>query len=266
MANMDRAKINPTVLKAFDRIREILRNQRRSRVSRLTVMIFGTAGRVFSFEISSVIFTGALMFLLLYIVASVIVINDYFDKRHLAHTQEKKLESLHQDMKETQKNLYQSRQRVILLRDFIAKRESSGGEKPEEEETGREKRSVGAQAEVISLSNFELRRDGANLRISFRIYNEQNEENPASGYIHIIAMDHMSNPSRSWTFPDIRLKDGLPVDYRKGQRFYIHRFKVVRARIPLNAGGESARCIKVLVYDRAGTLLKERMFEVAGIG
>lgn len=265
MANMDRDRINPTFLKVFDRLREALKRQRRSRASRLTVMIFGTAGRVFSFEISSVIFIGVLVFFLLYIIASLIVINDYFDKRHLAHTQGKELESLHRDMEETQKKLYQSRQRVILLRNFIANSKSSGHEEPEEEGTKRERRTAGAQAKVVSLSNLELRKDRTKLRISFRISNEQNEENPVGGYIHVIAMDHMSNPSRLWTSPDIHLKDGRPVDYRKGQRFYIHRFKAIRAGIPLKAGGESPRCIKVLVYDRSGSLLLGRKFEVAGI-
>jgi len=88
------------------------------------VMVSKGVGKVRSFSLSPRILFVSLLFFVCYIIVSLFIINDYFDKRRANKAQLLKIERLQKEVENVRKHLYQSEQRVILLKNYEKKSKS----------------------------------------------------------------------------------------------------------------------------------------------
>ena len=250
------------------------------RPSDLTVMILGKVGKSRSFKISPRIFFWACLFFVAYIITSILVFNGYFSELRSNSSHQALLDQLQQEIKEAKKELNISKQHLDLLEkaiyDITAGREkpsktavpeTATPKKPEPavktvpvERT--EKASQAPVYDVVDIKDLEIRREESMLKVNFKLVNMHQDEAPVSGYVHIIAMNKDTGPQQLWTYPKVALKNGLPVDYKRGQLFFIKRFKTIRGEYTLNSETEYPSTVKVIVYDHPGTLIFQKEFEV----
>ncbi|MCJ7596877.1 MAG: hypothetical protein MUO52_19115 [Desulfobacterales bacterium] len=250
------------------------------REKRLNIMIMGSVGSVRSFKISKRILFWAALFLLLYIPFSLLMINRYFDLRY---TYLKEIDDMSRLEKENVKNnkaLLRSRQHIALLEEYIeyleepAKRPAQAGR--EEKSKGRapdlgpENPGTVTQPEkgqtkppdLVALSDLVIDREESRMTVNFKLVNTQPGEIAAGGYIHIIARNTGSTPPREWTYPQVKLVNGVPENFRRGQLFLIQRFKPILGKFTFSSKSDAPSMIQVLVYDQSGTIILDKEFEV----
>ena len=116
-----------------------------SYLSPWTVMILRDLGKAFSLKISPIIVFGIGLFLILYTIASVIIFKCYFDEVSANRAQSIEIERLRQDIDDSRKALYRSRQHMTLLEDHI-----------KDQQGGREKR----RKPRVSEGKFEPKSEG----------------------------------------------------------------------------------------------------------
>jgi hypothetical protein len=114
----------------------------------------------------------------------------------------------------------------------------------------------------VDISDLQVRRDHSELQVDFKIVNAHPEEEPVGGYIFVLASVKDSTKSEAWVYPSVPLKKGKPVEYRRGDRFFIQRFKRVTGSYTLNKAIEDPLILEILVYDRNGELILKRVVEV----
>jgi len=242
--------------------------------SELNIIIARKVGRMRSFRVSSGLFFGALVFFILFIAASVVVFNWYFEQLRTAGEREKQVERMRTEVEGLTRELHRSRQHLAILKEVLEDRQASkvssaGAEQSREKGMpARAEEPKGGTSEgekvrgAVAVEDLEAERSGQKLMVRFRLVNTLEEEAPVSGYIHMIAVNRDSEPNQFWTYPKVALRDGVPVDCKRGQRFKIRRFKRVDGEYFLDADNELPSSVKVLVYDQDGVLLFERAFEL----
>jgi len=248
-----------------------------SRPSDLTVMIIGKVGKFRSFRISARVFFWASLFFLSYIVASVLVFNEYFDERRTNRFQSELLEQLQNDINNAKRELHRTRQHLAFLEEAVHDRELNR-EKPAEPvpaevvipEKQRPADDSGPVEKVekilgespVKVEDLAVKEDGTTLTVTFRLVNARKDENPVNGYVHMIVMDKASDPPQLWSYPKVAMRDGIPVNYKRGQIFFIKRFKTIRGEYFLDSKTDVPLEVTVLVYDQSGTLILKKGFEV----
>jgi len=244
--------------------------------SHLTVMFVKGQGRVRSVNISARILLIASLFFLLYIVGSLIVINDYFDKRRNTAVLLNRISQLNVQVEDSTKALEKSRKQLALLEKSIEDMETQAEDQAEMAGTGTENRDatvsketassgsdkLSPQEPVVGIADMAFRDEEGKFIVTFKLLNLFKDERAVSGYVHTLALEKNADPPRIRTFPSVGLQDGVPVNYKRGQLFLIKRFRTIHAEYPLEAKTESPSSIVVLVYDRSGTLLLRKEFEV----
>ena len=247
------------------------------RSSELNVMIVRKKGKVRSFKTSSRFLFLTSLFFALYIFTSVLIINDYFDKRWTNNALSEQLELLQHEIKNTKRELYRSRQHLALLRDHIhpVKPVNNKDEKPPAHERVKTKAdhlsSESKSAEEsekklreppVTIKGLAFHKEGEILTVSFRIVKVHQNERSLKGYVHVIADGKKSDHPKFWAFPNVHLQNGMPVDYKQGQRFSIKRFKPIKGEFFLNPETESPSSIEVLIYDNSGKLILQKGFQL----
>jgi len=246
----------------------------------LTVTIMRSIGRIRTFKISRRTIFLASVFFFLYIIASLFIINDYFDLRNVNNTQSERIRQLENELSKIGKTLLRSKQHLALLEDYIRNAETgreqetklaSNGDpkekgmirrvKKESKEGRLEKRSE----RLVDVADVVIQREGYLLTIDFKLVNVQRGKNPVGGYVHIIAKSDKTNSPQEWAYPRESLSEGIPVNYRRGQLFLIHRFMPFKGKFNLAPNSETPTSIKVLVYNQSGQVIFEKEFEVSNV-
>jgi len=117
----------------------------------------------------------------------------------------------------------------------------------------------------VDITDFVIKREDSGMNVDFRLVNTIEAENAVEGYMHIIAMDKGNKYPSGWNNARDELQNGLPVDFRSGQRFFIQRFKSYHRRFNMNSNSELPEAIRVLVYSQSGELLLKKEFEVDNV-
>jgi hypothetical protein len=243
----------------------------------------GRVGKVRSFKVSPRVLFWTLLFLLLYLPASVLVINQWVDLRREAKVREETIDRLELEVAKAERALFKFRQHVTLLEGYIQSLDSEKerqaasreietpepeprvGEEPppqvEEKETPEP-----AEPEVRGLVDVErmiIEREEGAVQVSFNLTNITEAEEPVSGYVHILAAGE-ENGSPWWeVYPRGKVaENGIPESYRMGQPFIIQRFKPIQGRFTAEPGRGLPESIRVVVYDDAGHLIYHEAFEV----
>lgn len=222
----------------------------------LTVMIFKEVGKVRRFTIAPSFLLWVSLFLLCYIVATIYFTNKYFDARRVNKMQAAKIAKLSSKLMDTTKDLGRSRQHIALLDDYISESREQG-----QEQESAVNYTESAFPKIVDIEDFKIRRDRSTINVTFRIVNRQSTGEPIGGYIFVLASVEDADQPEVWVYPSSPIKDGLPVDYRKGQRFLIQRFKTINSKYTLDKSMNRQLLLKILVYDRNGTLILKKVVE-----
>jgi len=236
------------------REREIIRQAKNQK--RLTVMIFKGVGKIRTFEISSHLLVWASLFFIFYIVATIFLTNafiNYYRQNRILANENTEFRAM---LIKTTKSLEESKQHIALLDDYIA----------EKKEQSSEPLSTGDHAEsvlpkLVDIDELKVERNESTITIGFRIINKQLNEKPIGGYIFVFTRIKDSDKSEVWVYPDSQLKDGLPVNYKSGQRFLIQSFKLVSSKYTLAKSKNRQLIFEILIYDTEGTLIFKKVVE-----
>jgi hypothetical protein len=251
--------------------------EKNRRASDLHVMIARGVGKVRSFSVSPRILLGSLIFFTVYIVASIFVINDYFHELRTNQSQAKKLEHLQAQMQNSRRALYRSRQRLAILEEYVHNAKS--GDKAAQKLSGPKERggvsdtpSAGVQpnikateeslAPMVEVKDLDTRKEEEKLTVRFKIAKTEQSDTPLRGYVHIIATDEKSEPPQSWTYPKVALRDGFPINHKRGHLFVIKHFMTMKGEFFLDSKVDSSLSLRILAYDESGKLLVQEEFEV----
>lgn len=248
--------------------------------SHLTIMIIRSLGQVRSFKISPHIVFWATLFFVIYIPVSLFVINEYIGMYRASTTQSKKIELLEKEVFNSKKSLDRFQQHVSLLEAYIhhleePQKERSASPKAENSRRGsiasnpeglaKDRDDGEESAGVVDIKDMIIQKDGTRMTVDFKLVNMTSGETAVGGYIHMIAMGNDDDPPLEWTFPRVRVQEGIPVNFRRGQLFLIQWFKPVHGKFDFAPNSEPPTAIKVLVYDQSGVLLLEKEFEVSHV-
>jgi len=223
---------------------------------RLTIMIFKKAGRVWTCNISSHFIVWASLFFISYIVVTIVLTNafiDYHRKNKALADQNGELGTM---LIKTQKSLKESKQHIALLDDYITEKKDQISRPLSTEDY-----TESSLPKLVDIKELKIERDKSTITVDFRIINRKLNDEPIGGYIFFLASIKDSDRSEVWVYPNSQLKDGLPVNYRNGQRFFIQRFKSVNSKYTLSKSENRPLIFKILVYDRDGTLILMKLVE-----
>jgi hypothetical protein len=255
--------------------------QKGRRPSDFYIMISKGIGKIRSFSLSSHILYMSALFFVVYIIASIFVFHGYFDKLREAEDQSQKIQRLTKQLESTRMALYRSKQRLVLYEGHGQQDKTSDESSPsplgnaettahdsnlagsfepaEGSEPQSESQSVEAKVEIQDPA---IQREEERLTVSFKIAKTDESEEPLRGYIHIIATDKEADPPQYWTYPKVELRDGLPIDYKRGLLFIIKHFRTIKGEYLLDSNTASPLLLKILVYNQTGQLMIQKEFEV----
>jgi hypothetical protein len=248
----------------------------------LNIMVARGTGRVRTFRISPRILLMGLIFFILYIPISVLVINDYLILREEQAARRGEVSRLRAELDDARKMVFRYQQQVAMLREHvqndkaepvtsikeIARTQTPPPAVPQEstedpstsEMAG--KTILDAAADIKDLAIY---REGGNLKVTLKIVNLR-ETGTLEGYAFIVALDPAKEDPGSWSYPQAVLQAGMPVDHRSGFRFSIRNFKTITMTHRLGPEGDWPPMLRILIYDRSGTLLRKEDVEVKADG
>ena len=246
----------------------------------ITIMIMRSLGKVRSFKISPPILYMGVIFILLNIVATIYFGNRFFELRHTKALQSEKIKELEDETSKNIKTIHRNEQHMAILEEYIRNLESpkepqasssksiflrreSTPSAPEPEKAPESTPPDAPSTKVVDIKDVDIKKEGSQLMVNFRVVNLRELDNPIGGYIHMIAVGKDGYSPSAWTFPNEELRDGLPVDFRRGQLFLIQRYKPIEGNFYLSTNADPPSSIKVLVYNQTGILLLEKEFEVS---
>ncbi len=231
--------------------------RRRSKIKeRLTVMIFKGVGKVRTFKISAHFLLWVSLFFVFYIVATIFLTNvfiNYYRQNRILADENAELRAM---LIKTKKTLEESKQHIALLDDYITEKKNQS---PRPLSTVDHTES--SLTKLVDIDELKVERNKSTIKVDFRIINKQVNEEPIGGYIFVLARIKDSDKSEVWVYPNSQLKDGLPVNYRNGQRFFIQRFKLISSKYTLSKSIDRPFIFEIFVYDRDGTLILKKVVE-----
>jgi hypothetical protein len=122
--------------------------------------------------------------------------------------------------------------------------------------------SEGVDEGLVDIRDLVFARDDSTAAVRFRLVNIEKGNEPVEGYVHLIAEDSSERPQRMWAFPPQVLRNGVPLNYRKGRRFRIRRFVPIKGEFELSPEELVPVALRVMVYDRAGQVIFDKKYKV----
>ena len=238
----------------------------------LTVITMGGLGKVRTFQVSRPLLTWASLFFAGFVIFSIIAINGYLGMREENDALLDRMQLMEEEIEKSRKALQKSEKHGSFLEEYIRLSEersatvSPAGSPPPQgrrsDVAGKTPSAAKSAGEWIQVKDILLEKERAKLSISFRLACTQPGNHPVAGYVHIIAENKESDPPRFWAYPQQKLINGIPENFRSGHAFSITRHKLIQGKIHVGLDSPPPLGVKVLIYDQAGTLIKERSFEV----
>jgi hypothetical protein len=111
---------------------------------------------------------------------------------------------------------------------------------------------------MVSVENLTFQRKNTRLTVFFKLAKTAGDAIPLRGYLHMIIVDKNVEPPQVRTFPHEVLKDGIPMNFKRGQLFVIKHFRVVRGKFFLGGTKQSPDAVRVFVYNNEGVLLLDK--------
>jgi len=202
----------------------------------------------------------------------------YFYIYHKDSIQTDEIKRLESNLLKSKKEHLRSKQHLALLEDYIQNLEkrmeqekepikSEDIKKPEPPQRvvsqPEERKQIEKPPHVVDIKDMVIQKLNARVIVSFKLVNIQPGESSVGGYIHVIATGRDANPSQEWTYPTEKLKNGAPLNFRRGLPFLIQRFKPYNCFFNADSNSQLPTAIKIMAYDQAGVLTLEKEFEVS---
>lgn len=235
-------------------------------------MVAGRTGKVRSFGLSPRLLFWAALFLLAYLPLSVLAINRYLELRQNHAVQSNALALLEKELEEHRTALVRSLQHTAFLQDYVRHLEEASDQamessKPEKAAAKRAEGGPGDKApkgqEPVRIEDLAIQRQASRMLVSFKLVNLQPGDSTVGGFLHILARGKPSDPPKEWAYPQGKVVNGFPENYRSGQVFTIQRFKPIQGRFNLGQSLESPSSVRVLIYDQSGAIILQKDFEVS---
>lgn len=243
----------------------------------LTIMVIRSVGKPYSFKISHRVILWTSLIVIAYMLVSLYTINRFFFLHRQYNIQSEKLQRLEKENDDNLKSLNQAKEYITGLEEYInissdlKRAENQPFQK--EEPTAKAIDMIGADlykkdqderktSSIVDIRDVVIKKEGSAIVIDFRLVNAIQEQDAIEGYLHIIAMDNKGNYPQEWSYLRDTLKDGLPVNFRLGQSFFIQRFKSYHRQFNKSLNSELPKTIRVLVYDRSGDLILKEEFNI----
>ena len=244
------------------------------------VMFSKGVGKIRSFSLSPRLLFVSVLFFVCYIIVSLFIINDYFDKHRTNKAQLIKIDRLQKQVENVKRHLYQSEQRVILLKKYEKtsppdveisvepeQPEAIASTTPEETVADDDIEVEDDSEETLQEASVEIKdlvtlKNEGKLTVRFRVVNTDQGDTTLRGYVHIIVTDKTSDPPQLWTYPKVALRDGVPVNYKRGRLFVIKNFRTLGGELFLDSHEGSKLTLKILVYDNEGNQILQKDFAV----
>ena len=234
-------------------------------LNNVTVMASKGLGRVWSFNINFWLLLGLVTVLVLYFLFSLLPIVWYFGEQH----QENLLVKLEKDFQETQKALYQAKQRLKFVESYIdpskiptestkktaITQSPPGSKKTSTGSSSKMPAESGVQESIVSIKELKINRRGTRLSVNFKLARASSGRSPIRGYIFIVAVDRSTDPPQLWPSPKTAFENGMPVNPKKGQSYKIRNFRRIRTKWSFASAEKIPPELRILVYDRPGGLL-----------
>lgn len=247
-----------------------LRTTRTPELNRVTVMASKGLGRVWSFSINFWLLLVVVAVLVLYLIFSFMPVMRYAGE----YRQEDLLVQLEKDLQETRKALYQAKQRLKFLEDYIdpskipaesPKSATDSKLPPGQKGTSRSPDMETPAASnphepIVTIKGFNVKRRGGNISVTFKLSRSSPGRSSARGHLFVVAVDRSTDPPRLWPSSKAVFQNGVPVNYKKGQSYKIRNFRLIRAKWSFKSAEKMPSEIKILVYDRSGSLLLKKNF------
>jgi hypothetical protein len=223
---------------------------------RLTIIIFKGAGKVRTVKVSLRLLLGASLFLFFYIVATIFLTNAYFSISRAAKTQARSIADLTDELGRKGEVIERLRQHSSLLEEYLKE-----GKELTPEPMAAVDYTESSSPKLVDINDLKVQRDRSELQVNFKIVNTQPEEDPIGGYIFVLTRVKGREKSDVWVYPSAQLRNGRPVDYKLGHRFFIQRFRTVTSNYTLNKVINDPLVLEILVYDRNGGLILKKVIE-----
>jgi hypothetical protein len=240
----------------------------------ITVMIMGSIGRIRSFTISKRFLLWTSVFLLLYLLISLFLINRYIDIRgHYKDLSENTAKS-EEEYEEMKIALATAQQHAVNLEAYIettkekpvaagATDTTAASAAPAKTTASSAEKTGERSAKDVDIEGLSIKRSASGgIVIDFRLVNMTSGGVGIDGYMHILASDKENNYPQAWTAPSKDVKNGLPTDFKSGEHFFIQRFRQCHREFSPDSTSGAPAHIRVLAYDPSGNLLLNREYEV----
>jgi hypothetical protein len=228
-----------------------------SKRERLTIMVLKRTGTVWTGKVSALVLIGAGVFLCCYILITLVVIYQHFEFTRGQEINRAHEAELTRSLDAAHKQLERANYQIALLEAYIT-------EKREAHLATAHKDTVAAEPsfpELVDISQLTVTHKERVLTVTFNIINTQ-KDTPISGHIFVLAQLKGSGQDEMLIHPSCPLNDGLPIDFQRGQRFTIRRFKTITSRYDLDGPLQEPLIVKILVYDDQGTVIFTKTVEV----
>jgi hypothetical protein len=236
-------------------------------------MVMGGVGKVRSFRISRRLLLCAAFFFVAYVPFSAYLVNRYLDLRRDNTAQKERIERLERDLARSNHVVNKSREYILFLEDYALQAEKPADQTAEQVKPADKRVSVPVrvlsgeeaqgQEQKVAIEELVMERQGGKLSVNFKLVNRLAADAGLGGYIFMLAKTKDSLPRQEWTFPPVKLVNGLPETFRRGQIFLIQRFKAIQGKLTVGAGQDAPSILEILVYDQAGNILLNKDFEIA---
>ncbi len=245
----------------------------------INFMVVRGTGKVRRFKISSRLLIFSSLFFLAFIIVGVFAINRYLALRLRMEDQKRKIETLENELTKVNHRLYEAEQRMVLLEHPVVRparavqreaTQQSQVKTPKKEEPQRKNTLAGAAetvqadeakehpvrepgtTQLVDIKDLKMKVTPSSLDLGFKVYNVSSEPGPVRGYVHMIWIQDRSDMSRAWSYPNIKVRDGLPSDYKTGRLFSIRRFREIRASFERKPNMAIPRTLRIVAFDKSG--------------
>ena len=239
-----------------------------------TIMVMGRVGKVRSFRISRRVFFWAVLFFAAYIPFSVYLVNRYFELRSENMVYRGRTERLERDLLRSTHALSRSKEHIVFLEDYILQMEKPAEQTAEPAKSPEKRAQAVARQpseekareqneDMISVEDIVIEKQGEKLAVNFKLVNQLPGDASVGGYVYIMARNPETPPRQEWTYPQVKLVNGLPETFKRGQLFLIQRFKPIQGKLTVGSGQDAPTILEILVYDQAGNIMLQKNFEIS---
>lgn len=248
-------------------------------------------GKVHSMKVSGRFFAVVGLFAVVFIVASVLVMNNYLNLYYENRELKQKLKMAAQVIKERkyQSNVLSQYNQLVnelnkteqggdagdeqtkdaevkvaqpLKKDQPVNEEKKDEQAKPDENAGREKpEAVGPEnppVDAVKLSLVAEKNDS--VRFQYSLLNvEEGSKKAVNGHIFIIIDNGQGADPLIASYPVVKFENGLPADYKKGTQFSIKHGKTVKGRIDKVKSPADVKDARVIVFSEDGKLLLNKL-------